>query len=945
MRGWVVFAAFLIYANLVLAYGRFPLLVATLLAFVAVASMPWSRRVRSAILGAAVVALGVVVNASPGHYLSDLFSTQQSAAATVRLASLSHGLSAFAHHPFTGVGLGQYGASTGVPSRYSVIQAGADMGILGLLGLLIVTVGLPIAAARRLWQRDRGLSTAALAGAAVYVLATAFAGGALEGLFVGLVSIYGLSLALFAGIGLTSMPASQHTPLTDALAQAAGAVRARLSERRRPTARLRWLAYSVIWTPAAAWILSQRLPGRVILASLRRIELNQELLAHRHGFGPIVRMLAPRSFTPAGLVDDPGQFLITPWVSDLLHTQRVDTIVRTVFIAAVALLVATYPNAIRRLTGSVLAALLSPVLVLLFFDFLTVDGFYWVPAVTIALCLPWLLLWARERRSPVPGLILVGALGGIASIFRSNSGLGVLIATLAVCLLAAAPRSRKAVGVALIAAAYVCISSGVIGLAYQARADRMSGYAVNTEGLGDVTNWTQSTGLPFWHVAYIGLGVVHNRYGIHWADSVAASYVHSVDPSAPYVSARYEAILRHRVLHILTTDPGLVFRAEKRKLGDILADGLGQFPALLVLAPLAIAFGAARTRKRRYSVVLIPVTLFAMAAPMFAVPLGDYELPWLGLLATIAILCSCWLLAGAATLIGRSAHDPRFAPLYAPVRDGLADLETYRLALVRRAGFVRIAIATTGDRITRTFVRLGKAVWSITAAAFAVGRSLLLARSTRTALYAAIRSPVAWVAVLVALGGFVARGYLTSWRDSQQNSAASSPTLPYGAVLPPALRRWSVRSLLTRWTKDLPGVALRSAHGSLHVKTTSDTAKYQLNSPALMLPAGHYMVAVQGNVESGGMTVGVLGVKADHWIARAWFVHLAQPNWRTMPLSFDLASGKLVRVILSNLSPAGQPSEWLLSQILITPAPGSTGLTPPAHVTPQPDPRTGQSAP
>ncbi len=98
--------------------------------------------------------------------------------------------------------------------------------------------------------------------------------------------------------------------------------------------------------------------------------------------------------------------------------------------------------------------------------------------------------------------------------------------------------------------AYLILSTGILSLAYTARADRMRGYPVNTAGVAGITSWSDGGGHVFWHPLYLGLGVVSNHYGIRWNDNNARAYVKRVDPTAPYLSARYESALRKRVIYI-----------------------------------------------------------------------------------------------------------------------------------------------------------------------------------------------------------------------------------------------------------------------------------------------------------------------------------------------------------------------------------------------------------
>jgi hypothetical protein len=199
-------ATIIVLGTLVLLYVRVPLLIAALMLLVAISRLHWSRRGRIAgVVGATCLICAFAVF-SPHHYLTDISTSPQSSG-QVRLSSITAGFRTFLDHPLTGVGLGQYGASSGVPAHSSVIEAAAEMGIAGLMGIAIMTVALAAAALRRarLHPADP-LRSAALWGSAVYVVAAALTAGADDGLFVGLISIYALSLGIFAGIGLAAAP-------------------------------------------------------------------------------------------------------------------------------------------------------------------------------------------------------------------------------------------------------------------------------------------------------------------------------------------------------------------------------------------------------------------------------------------------------------------------------------------------------------------------------------------------------------------------------------------------------------------------------------------------------------------------------------------------------------------------------------------------------------------
>ncbi len=931
MRRLLIGAALLIFVTLVLLYIRLPLLIATVLLLGAVMRSGWRRRVRLALAIGILSVAAAFALASPSHYLSDLFSTQSSSSGTQRLSSIGDGWQALIDHPLTGVGLGQFGSGTVPPAHSSVIQAGAEMGVAGLVGLTLITIGLPLAALKRAHEAAAStLSRAALAGAAVYVLASAMTGAAHEALLVNDISVYGLELALFAGIGLA--PVAEWAPMSvrDALVGAGRVVRKRLGRGLRLLLGSGWPAYSFLWLAAAAWLINRTVSRSVPLTSSRQYALHQVLTAAQHGFGPLVQMSGPGSFAPAGLTDDQGAYLVVPWLSKIFHTANPASIVRTAFVICLAATVAGYPVVIRRLTDSALAAFASPFLVILALRVVNDGGgFYWVPAVTTALCLPWLLLFARDRSASIPSMMLIAAIAGISQIFRAGSGLGIVAASVVVSLLASQTWRRRALLLAVVAAAYLALGSGVLGLAYQARADRMHSYPLSTGGEAGVTKWSSGAGHPFWHTAYIGLGVVHNRYGIRYADSVAAAYVRSVDPTAAYVSPRYEAILRRRVLHILTTDPGFVARAETRKLEEVLADAVSRLPLLLIVVPLCIILAKGKDRRRRYSSVLVPVGLVAIAPPLLAVPGASYEMTWLGFLATIVVLCTCWLITRSAVRIRAASCDSNWQAALEPLVRVADEVERRWIDVKLRIDETwRAAVSCLSGRLRKLVQPARACVFAISSIGSAIW-CLVSSRAAVLTLRKVARARITYLVLALVLASFLTRHYVSLWRTQQGGSPALlvAGVLPFNAKLPSPVEQWRFESLPRGWRAGSPGVQLRSdvtvLRGrkviALSVRTTKTNNAYQLVAPIVWLPAGRYVAAVRGEVTAGGLWLGVLDAEADRWIAESPFGNNARIVPSTMPVTFTLASWRPIRMILSNLSTSSRRSGWLIWQAVIAP--------------------------
>lgn len=920
-RVWLLFAAGVILATIALLYVRFADLAALVLVLAALLRSRWPRRVRWGLVTAAMGAAAVIAVRSPGHYLLHVFSVSGESSGAVRASSLGSGWHALWDHPLTGVGLGRFGVGGAAPAHSAVVQAGSEMGVLGLLGLALMTALLVATAVRRLHTRTSGgLALAALVGAASQVIFMAVTGDAAEGLMEGYVSIYGLSLALAAGIGLREPAAIGGDPslrVRQAIAAVSGGLMRRVRARQAGVrAGIAWLAYGCAWAAVGAWRFNGRVPAGALLSSSRETEYAQVIAAHRAGFGPLVAQIGPHSFLPAAITDDPGGYLYAPWLADLFHTSSIDTIVRLLHVGAMSALASIYLYLIWRLTRSRLAALCAPILVIFASHVLDGGGFYWIPAWTIALTLPWLWIVIRERSAILINVTLIGALAGVTSTFRSGTGLGPLAAAIVVAVIASSGWRRRSAGIVLAILAYVALSTGVLAIAYQARAARMASYPLNIAGQGGITKWSDPAGHPFWHTAYIGLGVIPNRYGITYDDRVAAAYVHRVDPAAPYVSPQYEAILRKRVIHIAETDPGFVANAVVHKVANEMKDGFSNYLALIFLLPVALFAGAGRGRRRRYAAALAPIALIAFSPALLAIPAIEYELPWLGLLACLTIISSCWLVASTTRVLAQAAARPAIAPALAPLASALESLRSpINAAMQRLSGLLRTASRTAVRPIVRISLFVA-AAWHATAHA-ARAAYTDLSGPTRQAGLNLLRSPAMYVAVAMIAGGLAGRHYLSDVRRAESFAPLTgAPVESLRTHLPPVVKQWTATSLLAKWITN-SHVHIAEDKGTLAATTNSGYDAYQLQSPTSRLPAGKYMAVVTGQILSGGLQLGLLDVTADKWIKTAIFTSSEEPHAVTMPMAFSLTSPTVVQMILANATNGNHVSHWLLRTVSI----------------------------
>lgn len=203
-RWLLALATVLIAATIVLVYVRLAIAVTFLVVVVALLNAPVRQSIRLATVGVLLIATGAAITiGNVWHYLSQVASTSNSATGVVRATSLSEGLREMAHHPLTGAGIARYGDFTShVPAHSSLVQAGAELGLMGLIGAILFTIAvlfnLRAVIAQKGWH---GLQTSAALATAVYWIHACVAGGSDLGLAEGFISIWGLSLALVYAVG------------------------------------------------------------------------------------------------------------------------------------------------------------------------------------------------------------------------------------------------------------------------------------------------------------------------------------------------------------------------------------------------------------------------------------------------------------------------------------------------------------------------------------------------------------------------------------------------------------------------------------------------------------------------------------------------------------------------------------------------------------------------
>jgi hypothetical protein len=338
----------------------------------------------------------------------------------------------------------------------------------------------------------------------------------------------------------------------------------------------------------------------------------------------------------AGGGDDQGLYLVVPWLAHTLGWQDPVNLLRWMALIALGATVALYPWLIRGLSGSTLAGLASPFVLLIGLWLLPLGDLYWVASWVILGLLPVVLL--LDRHWPRRGLlILIGllVLASLASSIRSQAGLPLLLA--AVLVLVRRPWSgwSRAGAVALCLVAYLSVST--FGMA-TARAERE--HQLHGRALAGATGH----GHPFWHTAYIGLGYLPNDWDIRFYDGVAYRDVLRKDPKAIYLGPAYGRILRNRYFKLVGDDPVYAVRAYVGKLAVAVRPAWFALLVLALVGPWLLLVVANRARWRRDALMVALAGIIGLASPLLATPDGGLLLGWL------AAVLLAGILAGAAVV-------------------------------------------------------------------------------------------------------------------------------------------------------------------------------------------------------------------------------------------------------------------------------------------------------
>lgn len=161
-----------------------------------------------------------------------------------------------------------------------------------------------------------------------------------------------------------------------------------------------------------------------------------------------------------------------------------------------------------------------------------------------------------------------------------------------------------------------------------------------------------------------------------------------------------------------------------------------------------------------------------------------------------------------------------------------------------------------------------------------------------------------------------------SWRYKAGYQPLTCPERQKGTLI---YERQFGLGLASDWQM-APAASVVHNNGTITVNTDASNEGYQLWSEPIDIPGRKgYRLVVDGRVLSGGAMIGVLNAEKNTWVASNSF-HSTQ--WHlvrggngncVMTLDFEIPEGltKSYKIILSNWSFEGQPSQWLIKGVQV----------------------------
>jgi hypothetical protein len=270
-------------------------------------------------------------------------------------------------------------------------------------------------------------------------------------------------------------------------------------------------------------------------------------------------------FVPAGFSDDSGMYyyilLIERWFH-LSFAQSVSAFFVSVLVASCVVGSVGLVRVLRSRKSKILALPMLAGLALLAYRLGDVYVFEF--AVPIAF-VPW-IWWQIRQHGPnwraAALLVVAGLVVGWATTVRTVAGIPTLLVVLV--LVATQFKVENKRKIAFISLVLAGVLSPILFLRHVE--NKRDAFLLSHTGI-QPENLRRHM---FWHLAYTGLGFVSNPYvpgGV--CDDVAKAKVLAIAPDAPYLSRRYDEVLRHEVVAIASEHLSVVFFNVAAKLGVV----------------------------------------------------------------------------------------------------------------------------------------------------------------------------------------------------------------------------------------------------------------------------------------------------------------------------------------------------------------------------------------
>ena len=251
--------------------------------------------------------------------------------------------------------------------------------------------------------------------------------------------------------------------------------------------------------------------------------------------------------------------------------------------------------------------------------------------------IPWLVYLWRSRRDKLL-LACAAAFVFTASWFsfvRSGTELICVALVLPLCL---AVRSFWKAALCLLVVGLLCLPAWLFAHRSNLQRDELLARMGQRQEIPE--------GHPLWHSVYIGLAFIPNSEVPKYEDQSAKARVDSIDPAVPYMSKRYNLILRHVVFEMALHKPWII-------IGNVLAK-----VAIMCVLPFVFLWPMRRTLKSRGKMTWIEWSfllggILSASGGILVIPRLAYVLSFICLTTLFATIC--YIEARGETLVAVSS--------------------------------------------------------------------------------------------------------------------------------------------------------------------------------------------------------------------------------------------------------------------------------------------------